>query len=61
MNCHEFAQNTQQVEQFILSVLDSSEDMLYNKKEIFVEKYLLPYKGNMASYNVLSDLKEKLL
>lgn len=61
MNCHEFAQNTQQVEQFILSVLDSSEDKLYNKKEIFVEKYLLPYKGNMASYNVFSDLKEKLL
>lgn len=60
-DCYEFANSQQEIEDFIVRVINGEVDLLKEKKEQFNNAYLRSLEGNTAAENIINDLKEALL
>lgn len=56
LDCYEFAHSEEDIEAFILRVLNNAVDPLLGKKRQFKKKYMIPLNGCKPSENIVNDL-----
>lgn len=55
-DCYQFGQNKDDIEKFILNLLEGGDDALLAKKKHFKSKYLTPPNRKSASQNIIDDI-----
>lgn len=60
LNCHYFGSNIEEVEQFIVNIINEDNDYLYEKRVKFKREYLTPPNNQSVAKNIYDDIVESL-
>lgn len=55
-DCYQFGQNKDDIERFILDIIEGKQDILKKKKKCFKSKYLTPPNRKSAAQNIIDDI-----